>query len=150
MSFADRLRSLIGEDSVSAFARRVELGESLIRKYLKGSEPTLSRARQIAVATGSSLEWLASGRGTPDNPVDAVDLVAMKAAIRIMRQENGQDGDDMPEEDEDGLIRTVAVYQYLRGTRQRNGEPDIQLGRAFARFLRNEENLKAFRAERVR
>lgn len=148
MSFADRLRELIGASSVSAFARRVELGESLIRKYLKGSEPTLSRANQIAEVTGCSLEWLATGRGTPDYPVDAVDLVAMKAAILIMRQEAGLEVEEVPEDD--GLIRTVAVYQYLRVNRQRNGEPDIQLGRAFARFLRNEENLKAFRDERVR
>ncbi|MDB2448824.1 helix-turn-helix domain-containing protein [bacterium] len=148
MSFADRLRQLIGTDTVSGFARRVELGESLIRKYLKGSEPTLSRARQIAEVTGCSMEWLATGRGTPDNPAEAVDLVAMKAAIRIMRQEAGLDVDDMPEED--GLIRTVALYQYLRGNRTRSGEPDLQLGRAFARFLRNEDNLKAFRDERVR
>jgi len=148
MSFADRLRELIGDSSVSAFARRVELGESLIRKYLKGSEPTLSRANQIADITGCSLEWLASGRGTRDYPVDAVDLVAMKAAISIMRQEAGLEEEEVPEDD--GLIRTVAVYQYLRANRQRNGEPDIQLGRAFARFLRNEENLKAFRDERVR
>ncbi|MFG1497450.1 helix-turn-helix transcriptional regulator [Saccharospirillum sp. HFRX-1] len=148
MSFADRLRELIGTSSVSAFARRVDLGESLIRKYLKGSEPTLSRANQIADITGCSLEWLATGRGTPDYPVDAVDLVAMKAAISIMRQEAGLEAEEAPEDD--GLIRTVAVYQYLRVNRQRNGEPDIQLGRAFARFLRNEENLKAFRDERVR
>ncbi|WP_108125561.1 helix-turn-helix domain-containing protein [Saccharospirillum mangrovi] len=148
MSFADRLRVLIGADSVSAFARRVELGESLIRKYLKGSEPTLSRAQQIAELTGCSLEWLASGRGSPDNPTDAIDLVAMKAAIRIMRQEAGLEEEEAPEDD--GLIRTVAVYQYLRANRLRNGEPDMQLGRAFARFLRNEEHLKAFRNERVR
>lgn len=148
MSFAERLRVLIGTDSVSAFARRVELGESLIRKYLKGSEPTLSRAQQIAELTGCSLEWLASGRGSPDNPTDAIDLVAMKAAIGIMRQEAGLEEEEAPEDD--GLIRTVAVYQYLRANRLRNGEPDVQLGRVFARFLRNEEHLKAFREERVR
>lgn len=148
MSFAERLRVLIGTDSVSAFARRVELGESLIRKYLKGSEPTLSRAQQIAELTGCSLEWLASGRGSPENPTDVIDLVAMKAAIGIMRQEAGLEEEEAPEDD--GLIRTVAVYQYLRANRLRNGEPDIQLGRAFARFLRNEEHLKAYRDERVR
>ena len=47
-SFADRLRVLIGHESVSAFSRRVGLSEAMIRKYLNGSEPTLSRANQIA------------------------------------------------------------------------------------------------------
>lgn len=148
MTFADRLRELIGTGSVSAFARRIELGESLVRKYLKGSEPTLSRASQIAQITGCSLEWLATGRGSPDFPADVIDLGAMKAAISIMRQEAGLEEEAAPEDD--GLIRTVAVYQYLRANRQRTGELDLQLGRAFARFLRNEENLKAFRDEQVR
>ena len=47
-SFAERLRQLIGSESVSAFSRRVGLSEAMIRKYLNGSEPTLSRANQIA------------------------------------------------------------------------------------------------------
>jgi len=48
MSFAQRLASLIGQESVSGFARRVDLSEALIRKYLKGTEPSLSKANQIA------------------------------------------------------------------------------------------------------
>lgn len=46
MSFSERLKSLIGEESVSGFARRVDISEALIRKYLKGSEPSFSKATQ--------------------------------------------------------------------------------------------------------
>lgn len=65
--FSERLRLLIGDQSNSAFARKVGLSESLIRKYLKGSEPSLSKAWQIARLTGASLYWLA-GAPDPDAP----------------------------------------------------------------------------------
>lgn len=59
----DRLKLLIADQSISAFARKVKMSESLIRKYLKGSEPSLQRAVQIAAECDVSLEWLATGRG---------------------------------------------------------------------------------------
>ncbi|TGG90659.1 XRE family transcriptional regulator [Natronospirillum operosum] len=58
-SFQQRLRTLIGERTVSGFARHVGLSESLVRKYLQGSEPTLSKARQIARRCDVSIDWLA-------------------------------------------------------------------------------------------
>jgi len=60
---ADRLRQLMKEESVSAFARKTGLSESLVRKYLAGSDPGLSRAQQIAVKNQVSLGWLATGQG---------------------------------------------------------------------------------------
>ena len=57
-TFADRLRQLIGERSVNAFAHLVGLNESLLRKYLKGADPGLARANQIAERANCSLEWL--------------------------------------------------------------------------------------------
>lgn len=59
--FKAQLRQLIGNGSVSAFARKVNLGESLIRKYLNGSDPGLSKVVQIALACDVSVEWLAFG-----------------------------------------------------------------------------------------
>lgn len=56
-----RLKALIGEDSVSAFARKVGLSESLIRKYLKGSEPSVLKAAKIAKRCNVSLDWLVFG-----------------------------------------------------------------------------------------
>ncbi len=63
-SFQNRLRSLIGNQTVSGFAREVGLSESLIRKYLQGSEPTLSKARQIARNCDVSIDWLAGDQPT--------------------------------------------------------------------------------------
>ncbi|QTG97973.1 XRE family transcriptional regulator, partial [Vibrio furnissii] len=76
MSFATRLQILIGEESISGFARRVELSEGLIRKYLKGSEPSLTKANQIAMRANCSLEWLATGCGYLYRQAEVVDMDA--------------------------------------------------------------------------
>lgn len=81
MSFAERLKSLIGEESVSGFARRVDISEALIRKYLKGSEPSLAKANQIAMKANCSLEWLATGCGYLYRQAEVVDKIALYAAF---------------------------------------------------------------------
>lgn len=146
MTFSDRLRKLIGERSVSEFARTVGLGESLIRKYLKGSEPTLSRAHQIAEATQCSFEWLASGKGYPYREADIVDLEALHAAHRLISSVTDQ-RIVMP--DNDTLVRMIAVYQYLRDTKLRDGEFDEHRAKAFARFLKNDHNLMAYKVRGI-
>lgn len=148
MTFSDRLQELIGDSTVSEFARRVGLGESLIRKYLKGSEPTLSRARQIAEATHCSLEWLASGEGDPYHQADVVDMAALQTALRLIAEEPGMEEWVIPEEST--LIRMIAVYQYLMATKLRDGEFDEPLARSFSRFLKSGQNLESFKAERIR
>ncbi|MCH8552104.1 MAG: helix-turn-helix domain-containing protein [Natronospirillum sp.] len=64
ISFQKRLRSLIGDRTVSGFAREVGLSESLVRKYLQGSEPTLSKARQIARNCNVTIDWLAGDQSS--------------------------------------------------------------------------------------
>ncbi|GAL18109.1 hypothetical protein JCM19235_6662 [Vibrio maritimus] len=80
MSFAERLKELIGQESVSGFARRVDLSEALIRKYLKGSEPSLAKANQIAMKANCSLEWLATGCGYLYRQAEVVDMPAYQLA----------------------------------------------------------------------
>ena len=82
-SFADRLRVLIGHESVSAFSRRVGLSEAMIRKYLNGSEPTLSRANQIARQANCSLEWLATGQGFQYRQAEVVEMPALEEAMML-------------------------------------------------------------------
>ncbi|AIL73082.1 hypothetical protein VV93_v1c40260 [Vibrio vulnificus] len=84
MSFAQRLASLIGQESVSGFARRVDLSEALIRKYLKGTEPSLSKANQIAMRANCSLEWLATGCGYLYRQAEVVDEQALKMAYQYV------------------------------------------------------------------
>lgn len=62
--FVDRLRELIGGESVLSFARMCEIPESSLRNYLNGRIPGIDIVSKISVATGSSIEWLISGRGS--------------------------------------------------------------------------------------
>ncbi|MEW5885876.1 MAG: helix-turn-helix domain-containing protein [Pseudomonadota bacterium] len=59
----ERIKQAIGDEPVAAFARRCGIGESLLRKYLQGSEPSASNLVKIATAASVSLDWLATGQG---------------------------------------------------------------------------------------
>ncbi|WPZ33188.1 helix-turn-helix domain-containing protein [Thalassobaculum sp. OXR-137] len=61
--FAERLKTAIGLEPVHAFAKRSGVGDGSLRKYLKGSAPSIDKAAAIADAAGVSIEWLATGRG---------------------------------------------------------------------------------------
>lgn len=54
-------------DSANAFAKKVGIGGSLLRKYLAGGNPGLDKVLQIAQRAGVSLEWLAKGEGPRDS-----------------------------------------------------------------------------------
>lgn len=85
--FAERLAALIGEGSISAFARKVGLSEALIRKYLKGAEPGLAKANQIAMGANCSLEWLATGCGYLYRQAEVVDREALLAARSLLAEQ---------------------------------------------------------------
>ncbi|GAB6142540.1 hypothetical protein JCM14076_32700 [Methylosoma difficile] len=61
-TFADRLAQIIGVESVASFSRRSGIRESLLRKYLNGSLPTVKNLVILADAGATSIGWLASGR----------------------------------------------------------------------------------------
>ena len=131
-SFADRLRLLIGHESVAAFSRRVGLSEAMIRKYLNGSEPTLSRANQIARQANCSLEWLATGQGFQYRQAEVVDMPALEEALMLALE---QLDEDTPLSNEKALKLLVALYQYLRTTKRADGSLDLEATRDFARYL---------------
>lgn len=137
MRFSDRLRMLIADRTVSEFARSVGLGESLIRKYLNGSEPSLSRAHQIARVCQCSLVWLASGEGLPFDAAPQVDTDALDSALRILADEPGHADFRIP--DSQTLMHIIALYQYLRNHRLRDGTVDELLGQSFLRLLEQGE-----------
>lgn len=63
-ALAARLKAIIGNESVSAFARKCGVAESVLRTYLRdGRMPPLDKALVIAATAGVSVDWLASGRG---------------------------------------------------------------------------------------
>ena len=61
-SISSRLRAIIGDESVAAFARRSRVGEGLLRKYLAGSQPSAQNLLKLADAAGVNLAWLIDGR----------------------------------------------------------------------------------------
>lgn len=113
MSFSERLKTLIGEESISGFARRVDISEALIRKYLKGSEPSLSKANQIAMRANCSLEWLATGCGYLYRQAEVVDMDAYEIVYRYLHGEapDGQETHRM----------LISGYQYLRAHKKADG-----------------------------
>ncbi|WP_457938190.1 helix-turn-helix domain-containing protein [Aeromonas veronii] len=129
--FAERLQSLIGEMSVSAFARKVGLSEALIRKYLKGAEPGLARANQIAMGANCSLEWLATGCGYLYRQAEVVDREALGAAQQLLREK--QPETVLP--DEEALVILLAYYQFLRTHKKGDGFLDLALAREFGRHI---------------
>ena len=131
--FADRLRELIGDKSVSAFARQVDMSESLIRKYLKGSEPSLSRANQIAMKANCSLEWLATGYGYQYRKAEVVDMEALEKAIELTFE--AIDDQDRSIANEKAMKVIVAVYQYLRSIKKKDGYFDLQEANGFTRHV---------------
>lgn len=61
-TLASRLLIIIGSESVSAFARRSGVGESLVRKYLNGAQPSAGNLVLLADAGACTIDWLAAGR----------------------------------------------------------------------------------------
>ncbi len=129
--FAERLQSLIGEMSVSAFARKVGLSEALIRKYLKGAEPGLARANQIAMGVNCSLEWLATGCGYLYRQAEVVDREALYAARQLLTEQ----APELVFPDDETLVALLAYYQFLRTHKKADGFLDLSLAREFGRHL---------------
>lgn len=116
MSFSERLKTLIGEESISGFARRVDISEALIRKYLKGSEPSLTKANQIAMRANCSLEWLATGCGYLYRQAEVVDMEAYEMAYRYLYGKSPLDPDQHR--------MLISGYQYLRAHKKSDGYLD--------------------------
>nr|WP_237733910.1 XRE family transcriptional regulator [Vibrio fluvialis] len=125
VSFATRLQELIGEESISGFARRVEMSEGLIRKYLKGSEPSLSKANQIAMRANCSLEWLATGCGYLYRQAEVVDIDAYALAHRYVT------GNVLSSSDQEQQRLIISGYQYLRAHKKADGYLDETAMAAF-------------------
>ena len=66
MSFSERLTQLKGDLNISAFARKVGIGVTTLRKYLEGATPGADKLVQIARALNVDVGWLATGEGTPE------------------------------------------------------------------------------------
>jgi len=66
--FAARLRDVIDAyGSASGLAKTIERSEGAVRKWLRGeSEPNVTDLRALCEQTGTSIEWLVTGKGVRD------------------------------------------------------------------------------------
>lgn len=134
-TFASRLKELMNGSSVSAFARKVELSEALLRKYINGSDPGLTKANQIAQKANCSLEWLATGSGYQYRKAEVVDMKALEHAIALAQEFFAETKLDINTEKQMKLI--VASYQYLRTIKKPDGYFELQEARQFINYIGN-------------
>ena len=102
-------------------AEKAGVSGSVLRKWRSGqSEPTRSNLIRIAVASDVSVEWLATGNGTPDHPSPSSDLdpKALELAIDVLEQVLKEHGYKMHPHDKAGL--TVSNYQLIKDASDRN------------------------------
>ena len=136
-TLAKRLRECIGDDTVSAFARKVGLPEATIRSYLDGKKPVYDKLARIADTAGVSLEWLATGRGpmrreaakpAPDQAFEAVPYARRLEKIGLLLA-------DMPDQE-------AAAFLDEFFARARSAAEAAELRRALADLRAEVERLK--------
>ena len=70
MAFSVRLREVINGQPVSRFAKKCEIAEGMLRKYLRAdSIPGADKLVRIAEVGRVNLHWLATGRGAKESQV---------------------------------------------------------------------------------
>lgn len=67
-SFVDRLKKVIGNEPLRSFARRADMSDSGVKRYLnEGTVPPIDRALNLARAGGVTFDWLVFGIGDAAN-----------------------------------------------------------------------------------
>ncbi len=62
--FKQRLKSIIGDESIRSFAERSGIAEGTVRNLLKEGLPRLDNLLRMAGAAGVSVQWLATGNAS--------------------------------------------------------------------------------------
>jgi hypothetical protein len=118
MSFSKRLVELKGDLTHKAYAQKLGVSEALLRKYMNGSDPSLSKAAQIADKTGKSLNWLALGNDSPSPINKAIDLSCLEDAMVTVEQVSRRNGFKLTSSQVAKL--TITSYEYMKSI---NKEP---------------------------
>lgn len=61
--FTERVREVVGEESVRNFAKRAGVGLSTLQHVIEGGKPGVDKLVAIARAGGVTVDWLATGEG---------------------------------------------------------------------------------------
>jgi transcriptional regulator with XRE-family HTH domain len=120
MSFSNRLLTFKNGLTHKAFAKKLGVSDALLRKYINGSDPSLSKAMQIAERTGSSLTWLASGKekkATIPHSADVeINLSTLEHAIVTVSHVDYEHKLNLTHEQKAKLI--ITSYEYIKSTQQ--------------------------------
>ncbi|AWX14239.1 phage repressor protein [Mergibacter septicus] len=66
-TFPKRLQSLIGNETLRAFSKKIGISYSSLHKYINGqAQPTLDNLLAIAQHTNTDMNWLVFGEGTQE------------------------------------------------------------------------------------
>lgn len=113
--FSDRLKFVIGDESVNSFANKCGFSEGMLRKYLTGSIPGFDKVIAIAEAADVSIDWLAKGKETEDNKnisrcrIDPQLLGVIGAALRAAEKKNK----NLPKTFSKSLYRIANIYNRI-------------------------------------
>ena len=135
--FPARLRERLGRfGSAQALALAIQRSESAVRKWLRGhSEPSVTDLRAICEVTQTRIDWLVTGRGSPEEATvlrdpsphygaasgQALDLALLEAVVGAVEAELRQSDTTLPAFKHATLI--AACYDLARD----EGGPDPQL-----------------------
>lgn len=92
--FSSRLKEVIGDESVLSFANRCGFGESTLRNYLGGADPSRQRVIAIARTANVNFAWLATGEGpkkgsaapAPAAPAQPLNMELLVAAVQGVQE----------------------------------------------------------------
>jgi len=107
--FKDRLKTVISDESVNAFAGKSGVTEGALRKYLSGSSlPGLDKLIAISDAAEVNIEWLATGKGPmmkEDQTFINLELLAL--AIEVFEKHEKESGETFPPEQKAYFISSL-------------------------------------------
>jgi transcriptional regulator with XRE-family HTH domain len=78
-----RLRAVIGNESIASFARRVGVSRQWLHDILNGKPVSLATLSSIADSTGYNLDWLARGKGMPSGTLEGQFELVPRFAARV-------------------------------------------------------------------
>ncbi|MGH8209897.1 MAG: hypothetical protein ACREU6_09935 [Steroidobacteraceae bacterium] len=141
--FAARLREVIDAyGSASGLAKVIERSEGAMRKWLRGeSEPNVTDLRCLCEKTGTSIEWLVTGRGQRDahlpgvrdsapppyqnTPPERLNLRLLEGILLAVQEQSRSAGLELPHLKQSMLV--VTLYELCQARNEVDREAVARL-----------------------
>ncbi|MCF6356087.1 MAG: helix-turn-helix domain containing protein [Candidatus Polarisedimenticolaceae bacterium] len=112
VAFSARLREVINGQPVARFAKKCEIAEGMLRKYLRAdSIPGADKLVRVAEVGGVNLHWLATGRGAKESQVDQDFIAPSQVAVVLEFERYAQRQSDIGME----MLIQAFVDEYNNG-----------------------------------